>query len=68
MHCPNCMWKDIGKIGANQYYCWKCCIELVVKGSTLSVYQVEEDGSLVSLDDVFSEAERESCIEHEQSM
>ncbi|GAK11335.1 hypothetical protein JCM19039_1022 [Geomicrobium sp. JCM 19039] len=63
MHCPNCMWKNIGKIGTNQYYCWKCCIELVVQDETLSVYQVEEDGSLSSLDDVFSVDERSRCLE-----
>ncbi|MBE3594405.1 MAG: hypothetical protein IMX04_05145 [Candidatus Carbobacillus altaicus] len=55
--CPNCKGKNIGKIGTNQYYCWDCFIELSVKGDHLSVYEVEEDGSLSSLDDLFTEEE-----------
>ena len=55
--CPNCKGKDIGKIGVNQFYCWNCYIELSVsKGK--SIHQVEEDGSLSSLDDLFDENER----------
>lgn len=54
--CPNCQSKDIGKIGTNQYYCWNCFIEMSVDGDQISsVYQVEEDGSLHSLNDLFIE-------------
>lgn len=55
MICPNCHGKDIGKIGTNQYYCWNCFIELSVLGDRLSVHQVEKDGTLCSLDDLFDE-------------
>lgn len=55
MRCPNCNSKDIGKIGSHQYYCWGCFIELTVNGDKMSVYQVEEDGTLSSLDDLFFE-------------
>ncbi|KGX88972.1 hypothetical protein [Pontibacillus litoralis] len=55
MHCPNCKRKDIGKIGTSQYYCWNCFIELSVTNDKLHVHQVEEDGSLSSLDDLFEE-------------
>ncbi len=55
MICPNCNSKDIGKIGSNQYYCWGCFIELAVSGEKMSVYQVEKDGTLSSLDDLFFE-------------
>jgi hypothetical protein len=34
-------------------YCWSCFIELTVNGEKMSVYQVEEDGTLSSLDDLF---------------
>ncbi|WP_139490510.1 hypothetical protein [Brevibacillus dissolubilis] len=52
--CPNCASKDIGKIGTNQYYCWNCFVELSITGDQVSsVYQVEEDGSLQSLNDLF---------------
>ena len=54
MKCPNCSSKDIGKIGSHQFYCWGCFIELTVNGEKMSVYQVEEDGTLSSLDDLFS--------------
>jgi len=53
LKCPNCNSKDIGKIGSHQFYCWSCFIELTVNGEKMSVYQVEEDGTLSSLDDLF---------------
>lgn len=54
LSCPNCDCKDIGKIGTNQYYCWRCFVELSVSGDKItSIYQVEEDGSLHSLNDLF---------------
>lgn len=55
--CPNCQRKDLGKIGVNQYYCWNCFIELTVSNDRLYVHQVEEDGTLSSLDDLFTEDE-----------
>ncbi|WP_416149240.1 hypothetical protein ACM26V_23820 [Salipaludibacillus sp. HK11] len=58
MLCPNCKSKDIGKIGTNQYYCWNCFIELSVSDRQLHLHQVEADGSLSSLDDLFAEDER----------
>lgn len=58
MHCPNCKQKDIGKIGNNQFYCWTCFIELSVTEGKIHVHQVEEDGSLSSLDDLFGEHEQ----------
>ncbi|GIQ70114.1 hypothetical protein XYCOK13_29380 [Xylanibacillus composti] len=57
VRCPNCNSKDIGKIGSHQFYCWGCFIELTVNGEKMSVYQVEEDGTLSSLDDLFFEDE-----------
>lgn len=53
MRCPNCGTRDIGKIGTHQYYCWGCFIELTVEGDKMSVHQIEEDGTLSSLDDLF---------------
>jgi hypothetical protein len=58
LRCPNCNSKDIGKIGSHQFYCWGCFIELSVDGEKImSVFQVEEDGTLSSLDDLFMEEE-----------
>ncbi len=55
MTCPNCKSRDIGKIGVNQYYCRECCIELAIIKGKIHTRQVEEDGSLSSLDDLFFE-------------
>ncbi|HEX7063792.1 MAG TPA: hypothetical protein VF199_01865 [Bacillales bacterium] len=55
MRCPNCQSKDLGKIGADQFYCWGCFIELTIADDKVSLSQVEEDGSLTSLDDLFEE-------------
>jgi hypothetical protein len=60
MHCPNCQSKNIGKIGSQQYYCWNCFIELSDLGGILDVHQVESDGSLSSLNDLFTEDERKA--------
>jgi len=57
LNCPNCHSKDIGKIANNQYYCWSCFIEFAVEGDRYITFQVEEDGSLSSLDDLFTEDE-----------
>lgn len=59
MRCPNCKSKELGKIGVNQYYCWGCFIELTLTKGQLSLNQVEEDGSLTNLDDLFEDAERQ---------
>ncbi|WAH38503.1 hypothetical protein [Alicyclobacillus dauci] len=57
MRCPNCTSRDIGKIGANQYYCWSCFVEFNVSGEEVRVYDVAEDGSLVVMDSVDNEME-----------
>ncbi|MBM7645860.1 hypothetical protein JOD45_002079 [Scopulibacillus daqui] len=57
MKCPNCHNKNLGKIGVNLYYCWDCFIELALIDGRLSLSQVEEDGSLTTLDDLFEEHE-----------
>ncbi|MBS2969803.1 hypothetical protein J9317_13605 [Metabacillus sp. KIGAM252] len=58
LKCPNCQCKDLGKIGVNQYYCWGCFIELSVSKGMILTHQVEEDGTLSSLDDLFDEKDR----------
>lgn len=58
LKCPNCRSKDIGKIGMNQFYCWNCFIELTLDKGLIYTHQVEEDGTLSSLDDLFEENDR----------
>jgi hypothetical protein len=60
LRCPNCSSKNLGKIGVNHYYCWNCYIELALSDGVYSLNQVEEDGSLTTLDDLFDETERQA--------
>ncbi|MBN2908623.1 hypothetical protein JQC72_03700 [Polycladomyces sp. WAk] len=54
LRCPSCNSHDLGKVGTNQFYCWNCFVEFTVAGGEISaVFQVEEDGSLSSLNDLF---------------
>lgn len=56
--CPNCQTKDLGRIATNQYFCQYCCVELTtVNGQVTFIGQVEEDGSLLSLNDLFFDTE-----------
>jgi hypothetical protein len=57
LQCPNCKCKDIGKIGTAQYYCWGCFIEFSLSNERMDIFQVEEDGTLSSLNDLFYEDE-----------
>jgi len=58
MRCPNCKSKNLGKIATNHYYCWDCFIELTIANDRFEMHQVEEDGSLTSLNDLFDDYER----------
>jgi len=58
MQCINCQSKDLGKIAPDHYYCWNCFIELHRKNGVVHINEVGLDGSLLPLDDLFSEAER----------
>ncbi len=54
LRCPNCHSHDLGKVGTNQLYCWHCFVEMTIENDQIrSIYQVEEDGSLTSLNDLF---------------
>ena len=48
--CPVCGHTAIGKVGADQFYCWDCCIEFSNDGITTTIYNVELDGSLSLID------------------
>ncbi len=53
MRCPACNSLQVGKVGSDQYYCWNCFIEFAVKKGRLNMFEVAEDGSLLSLEDSF---------------
>lgn len=50
MHCPICNGKATGKVGVEQYYCWDCCVEYQIDKEGVRVFEVSEDGSLVTFD------------------
>lgn len=49
--CPVCGQKEIGKVGAGQYYCWECCVEFILHGDHVKIYNVELDGTLTLCSD-----------------
>lgn len=60
LRCPNCRSHDLGRLGGNQFYCWHCFVELSVENDRIvSISQVEEDGTLTSLDDLFLENDQQ---------
>lgn len=50
MICPVCKGRVTGKVGLDQYYCWDCCVEFRLNKEGVHIYEVSEDGSLMSLD------------------
>jgi len=44
--CPACGQRAIGKVGIDQYFCWDCCVEFVVRDQHIKIYNVEADGTL----------------------
>lgn len=57
MSCPNCKGIDIGKIADTDYYCWQCFIQITRTKQRINIYEIEADGSLSSLNDLFNKEE-----------
>ena len=47
--CPSCGSKVVGKVGADQFYCWDCCIEFSYGRQGLKMYTIDDEGSLVAM-------------------
>ncbi len=45
--CPLCNSRSVGKIGANQFYCWNCLVEY---NSENQIFEVQEDGSFIQIE------------------
>lgn len=41
----------MGRVGSDHFYCWNCYIEFAVRKDRVSMYEVAEDGTLVSIED-----------------
>lgn len=50
MNCPICGGKSTGRVGQDQYYCWDCCVEFRLNKEGVQIFELTEDGSVVSLD------------------
>lgn len=53
MKCPVCNGLQVGKVGSDQFYCWNCFIEFAVRKGRVHLYEVAEDGSLVSMEETY---------------
>jgi ribosomal protein L37AE/L43A len=53
VRCPACKGMQVGRVGSDQYYCWNCFIEFAVKKDRVNMYEVAEDGSLVSIEESY---------------
>ncbi|HEX6595119.1 MAG TPA: hypothetical protein VF095_11170 [Bacillota bacterium] len=58
LRCPNCQGKEIGQIGPQHYYCWNCFIEMIALKDYWKVYEVRANGTLQSMDNLFTDEER----------
>ncbi|VBB06027.1 Hypothetical protein LUCI_1238 [Lucifera butyrica] len=54
--CPVCGQRTVGKVGADQYFCWDCCVEFIMSGQSFKVFDVELDGTLTLHDDPMQNA------------
>ncbi len=50
IRCPVCGGIQVGKVGSEQFYCWNCFLEFNFNKGRVNLYEVAEDGSLVSMD------------------
>ncbi|MFZ5898069.1 MAG: hypothetical protein ACOYU7_02620 [Bacillota bacterium] len=50
MQCPICGGRATGKVGADQYFCWDCCLEYRINKEGVQVFEMTEDGTLVPFD------------------
>ncbi len=58
MNCPVCNGNAVGKVGVEQYYCWNCFIEFNTLKEDVQIFNVEEDGSLVSVAETDAQSEQ----------
>ncbi|MBI2873798.1 MAG: hypothetical protein HYY09_01800 [Firmicutes bacterium] len=47
MTCPVCKGRSTGKIGQNTFYCWDCCVEFRVDEGRVSVFELDEEGTVL---------------------
>ncbi len=50
MLCPRCHGRAVGRVGVAQWYCWDCCVEFARTARGIEVFEMDEEGDLVSLE------------------
>ncbi|MCL6450320.1 MAG: hypothetical protein K6T75_03390 [Acetobacteraceae bacterium] len=45
--CPACGSRQVGQVGASQYYCWECCIEFTLGRREPRLFRVDPEGVLL---------------------
>lgn len=58
MQCANCDGRDSGEIGQNQYDYWNYFMEMKIPNHNITIQQLDNDGSLHSLNNVCTYHER----------
>ena len=56
MICPSCGSRQVGYLPGNRFYCWGCFVQFVIGDTRIEVYEVDEDGTLVSVNRAVPEA------------
>jgi hypothetical protein len=49
--CPVCGGMQVGRVGSDQYYCWNCFLEFNYNQGRVNLFEVNEDGTLLALDE-----------------
>jgi hypothetical protein len=53
VRCPNCARINVGQVAPKYFYCSDCFIEMKLHGETISFYELDENGELSCLNDIF---------------
>ncbi|MBP1933919.1 hypothetical protein [Ammoniphilus resinae] len=53
VRCPNCQRINVGQVAPKYFYCSDCFIEMKLHDDQISFFELDENGELACLDDIF---------------
>jgi hypothetical protein len=53
VRCPNCRRVNVGQVAPKYFYCSDCFIEMKLQGQEINFYELDENGELACLNDIF---------------
>ncbi|HJV44924.1 MAG TPA: hypothetical protein VJ824_04270 [Bacillota bacterium] len=53
VRCPNCGRINVGQVAPKYFYCSDCFIEMKLNAEHISFYELDENGELECLNDIF---------------